>query len=421
MSRTDRDILRPLVEEYLPICRSAVQDERRALWRDLNGLRGTRPLVYARRFAWPEMPECRTECRDPLLGGVEGTLRRNLFWATLGDDAVFEPWITLGAVYRGPRGETLDGNLIKDTAIWGVPVEWIGNPGGARRWVPPLEDPQDVERLVPPRHLIDEAATARRVETVREAIGDLIPVAVDRGPVYRSYCADISTHLALLRGLEQMMLDMMDRPEWLHGLLAFMRDGILAAQQEAEDDGDWCLTSQWNQAELYATDFEDPAPDVCGVRRDRLWAFCAAQEFAQVSPAMFDEFVLQYQIPILARFGLVHYGCCEDLSEKIGFLRRIPNLRRIGIGLHADVARCAEQIGTDYVLSYRPSPADMVGYGFDADRVRRILRRDLAAARGCHVDVTLKDVETVQGDPGRVREWVRIAREVIDEVWHARV
>ena len=34
--------------------------------------------------------------------------------------------------------------------------------------------------------------------------------------------------------------------------------------------------------------------------------------------------------------------------------------------------------------------------------IGRILTRDLRAARNCHVDVTLKDVETVQGDPDRV-------------------
>ena len=98
-------------------------------------------------------------------------------------------------------------------------------------------------------------------------------------------------------------------------------------------------------------------------------------------------------------------------------LRKIPNLRRIAVSPFADVARCAEQIGRDYVLSYRPSPSDMVGYGFNPERVRAILRRDLTACRDCCVDITLKDVETVNGDPDRVRRWVAVARGVIDEVF----
>jgi len=126
--------------------------------------------------------------------------------------------------------------------------------------------------------------------------------------------------------------------------------------------------------------------------------------------------MLQYQIPIMREFGLVAYGCCEDLTHKIDVLRQIPNLRRIAISPMADVARCAEQIGTDYVFSYRPSPADMVAYGFDPQRIREILTEDLLACSACHVDITLKDVETVERDPERIRRWVGLTREVIEQV-----
>jgi hypothetical protein len=167
---------------------------------------------------------------------------------------------------------------------------------------------------------------------------------------------------------------------------------------------------------FYAEELPDPAANVNGIKRKQLWGYMAAQEFALVGPKKHDEFLLQYQIPILKEFGLVAYGCCEDLTRKIGILRQIPNLRRIGVSPFADAAKCAEQIGTDYVLSYRPSPADMVGYGFDPDRILSILRRDLRACQACHTDITLKDVETVQDDPTRVREWVKLTRRVIDEV-----
>jgi hypothetical protein len=83
----------------------------------------------------------------------------------------------------------------------------------------------------------------------------------------------------------------------------------------------------------------------------------------------------------------------------------------------ANPARCAEQIRRDYVFSYRPSPADMVSYNYDEARIRKIIGRDLKACRQCHVDITLKDVETVGRDPDRVRRWVNVTREVIAEVW----
>jgi len=118
----------------------------------------------------------------------------------------------------------------------------------------------------------------------------------------------------------------------------------------------------------------------------------------------------------MEKFGLVAYGCCENLSEKIDILRQIPNLRRIAVAPSADVRRCSEQIGRDYVFSYRPNPAEMVCCGFDPEHVRTVLRRDLNDCRGCCVDITLKDVETVEGDPGRLQAWAQIARETAEEL-----
>jgi len=169
----------------------------------------------------------------------------------------------------------------------------------------------------------------------------------------------------------------------------------------------------------YARELPDPAPNSGAAPRRRLWYYMASQETTLVGPRMFDEFMLQYQIPIMAPFGLAAYGCCEDLTHKIPLLRHIPNLRRVAVAPAADVRRCAEQIGDTWVLSYRPSPADMVAYGYDEARAGAIMRADLEACRanGCHVDVTLKDVETVQGDATRVPRWVRLARRVIEEVY----
>ena len=407
MNSTDRNILRDLAKKYMDVCHKDVQHERRDLWRRHNSLKRTRPLIYVRAFAWCEMPASQCQCEDSFYRSYEDFFRRMLFWDTFNDDSIFEPWVTVQATCITPK-----------EGIWGLPVRWIrgADPRGAKQMDPPIKAPEDARRMVEPHHVIDEEDTTRKVARLQDAIGDLIPVNVDRGPVYRMWGGDISTHLAYLRGVEQIMWDMVDRPAWLHEVLAFMRDGILQTHEEAEKVGDWTLCDHQNQAMPYAEELEDPAPNSPSVTRDRLWYFCASQETTLVGPDMFDEFMLQYQLPIIGKFGLVAYGCCEDLTQKIDVLRQIPNLRRIAVAPAADVAKCAEQIGTDYVLSYRPSPTDMVGYGLDPDRIRSILWRDLSACRGCHVDITLKDVETVQGDPERVRRWVEITREVIEEV-----
>jgi len=164
----------------------------------------------------------------------------------------------------------------------------------------------------------------------------------------------------------------------------------------------------------YCQDLPEPRPNAHGAKMKQLWFFTCAQPFTSVSPQMFYEFMLQYQMPIMERFGLVSYACCENVTDKIAMLRRIPNLRRIGVTPISNVARCAEQIGRDYVFSWRPNPA-MICTGFDPDHIRNTIREGLEASRGCNVDIMLKDVTTVQGHPERLRGWTQIARELAEE------
>ena len=242
----------------------------------------------------------------------------------------------------------------------------------------------------------------------------ILPVDVVREPFYSGFDADLSTHLARLRGLETLMMDMYEHPDELHRLLAFMRDAVLANNQAAEDAGDYSLTAQQNQAVTYAGDLERPVPNSGPRSRKQLWGFCAAQEFALISPQFHDEFMFQYQRPIMEHFGLIHYGCCEDLTRKIDMLRTFKNLRSIAVTPTANVARCAEQIGTDYAISWRPNPTDMVCCGWDEGRITTIIRNGLDACKGRFVHIHLKDIETVEGDPTRLSRWVAIVRRIAE-------
>jgi hypothetical protein len=406
MNQADGAIVRELAERYVEVCGQDVQRERRDLWRKHNSLVRTRPLIYVRGWPLAEAPEAASlECEDPFLRTHERWLRTMLYQATIGDDFIFEPWITVQATRVTPP-----------EGLWGLKISRIPSPEKVGTWMydPPIKSLDDAAEMISPHHVIDEEATARDVSKLRDAVGDIIEVNVDRAPAYTVWNADISTQLAYLRGLEQVMWDMVDNPEWLHRVLAFMRDGIMRTHAEAQAAGDWGLANSYNQAMAYAEELPDPKANA-PARQDQIWWYVAAQELTLVSPAMHDEFMLQYQLPIAEKFGLVAYGCCEDLTEKIDILRKIPNLRRIAVAPRANVRRCAEQIGQDYVFSYRPNPAEMVCCGFDAAHVREVIRRDLKAAEGCHVDITLKDIQTVENQPERLREWVKIVREEIGE------
>ncbi len=406
---TERDLehrtIRDLARRYRDLASEPKQAERRAAWRAHQVLQRTRPLIYVRGYAWREMAESRVLCRDPELRAVENQLRQALFLDTCGDDSVVEPWVTIEAVRILPEG-----------GFWGVPVPWTHSDqeDGAGVWDPPLKTEADLDRLQAPTHRIDETATAVRLATVQEALDGILPVHVRRG--WGMWSCDLSTELGRLRGIEQLMLDMADRPAWLHRLVGFMTDALVALHAQTAAAGDWTANEHTNQCQPYAAGLPDPGHPAAPVGMDRLWYFMASQEFTSVGPRQWEEFLFRYQERIARPFGLVAYGCCEDLTRKLPMLRRLPNLRRIAVSPFANVRACAEAIGTGHVVSYRPSPADMVAYGYDEARIGGILRRDLALLRHNHYDITLKDVETVQGDPERIVKWVALTRRIAEEL-----
>lgn len=402
--------LRDLARQYAQVAADPIQDVRRDLWRRHNSLVRTRPLfICTGLFFWHEIGLYDgLKCTDPTLRLIEQDLKLRLYRSQLNDDWVFEPYVTMRPAFKAPPSHDYR---------WGAPIRHTGltAEGGSFKFLPPLMDEGDIDKVIAYDHQIDEQATAEQVAKVQDAIGDIITVAPTRSPYYTGWFGDISTDVARLRGLEQIMWDMLDRPEWLHRLCGLMRDGVLRQHQQAEDAGDWRKIDAANQALPYCQELPDPVADGKPTPRKQLWVFMAAQEMAQVSPEMHDEFILQYQLPIMAKFGMVAYGCCEDLTKKIDMLRKVPNLRRISVTPWADVAKCAEQIREDYVFSWRPSPAETICNGFVADKTRRIIRDGLAKSKGCHVDVTLKDVQTVGGDFQNLVKWARIARECCEE------
>jgi hypothetical protein len=82
----------------------------------------------------------------------------------------------------------------------------------------------------------------------------------------------------------------------------------------------------------------------------------------------------------------------------------------------ADMVKCAEQIDTNYVYSWRPNPTDQVCTKWDEWRIRKILREGITASRGCRRHIHRKDTETLQVDPTRLARWLTIARDVTEDL-----
>lgn len=395
------EILRCLAGRVAEISQQPQQAEKRELWRRHNRLEATRPVIFCDpENSWNEIipPETLT-CRNPLARGWEFRLKREIFWGEqLGDDRPIERTFDISVPYEKP--------------FWGLrEVRVGGEHGGAYTWIPPVKAEADFDRLHLPTIAADFAGADRLEELAGKILGG--ELTVQRRTTWW-WTTGMTWALVDLRGLEQMMLDMSDRPEFLHRMMALLRDGTLAMAEGLEQAG--LLAPNWEGMYVGsgALGYSDELPQAGftgQVRMKDTWVLGESQETVGVSPRMFAEFIWPYQRPVLERFGLVCYGCCEPIDSRWKVIRDLPNLRRLSVSPWANRGKMAEALGDRYIYSLKPNPADLAMGGFDPDHIRSGLKRDLAASRGCRVEVVMKDNHTIRGQPQRVIDWVRIARE----------
>ena len=403
----EKNVLRTLALRVAELAARPVEEEKRREWHRHNALQPGRPLVFCDpENGWHEIfPPESLLCTSELARAWEWELRiKEFYGARMGDDRVLDPEFVLRpvAVETG----------------WGLETQIVGRGAGrAFTWDAPLKDLDDLSGLRVPGVTVDREATARLQAVAEETFGGALAVAV-KGVWWWSL--GMTQRLAYLRGLERMMLDMLEHPEGFHRVMAFMRDAQLARLDRLEADGLLCLNNGNDYVGSGGFGFSDelPAPGFDGrVRTRDMWGFCESQETLGVSPGMFAEFVFPYQLPILERFGLNCYGCCEPLDGRWEVVKRTPRLRRVSVSAWANPERMAEQLEDRYLFSAKPNPAHLAVPVFDETPVRRDLHRILEAARGCRLELIMKDNHTLARDPSRVCRWVELVREETDRVW----
>jgi hypothetical protein len=230
----------------------------------------------------------------------------------------------------------------------------------------------------------------------------------------------LTRDLIHLRGLEQFMFDMYDNPGLLHRLMAFLRDEKLREFETYQREGVLSLnTGPEHLTGSGAIGHTDELPargfDGRATMKD-MWCWGESQETVGVGPDQFYEFVLQYQLPIMERFGLVDYGCCEALDTRLDLLiRDIPRLRWVSVSPWADRAIAADRLGDRYVYVYKPNPSRICSPTPDYEAAEAELRETLEIARGCNVCLIMKDTNTLHWEPARLTRWTDIAQRVVAE------
>ena len=407
-SDQERQILRKLAGEVGELAARPVEAEKRVLWTKHNDLERVRPLVFCDpENGWDEIiPEDSLLCQNDLARNWEMTLRKEIFWATkMGDDRVTEPYFNIPYSYS--------------ESDWGMHHVQIGGANhGAYTWEAPLKDyTKDLPSLKFPEITVDHKMTGDVRQMADTIFGDLLTVRV-KGMFW--WTLGLTWPLINLRGLENYMLDFYLFPDELHRLMEILRDGHMAkidfleANNLLPDNTDMYVGSGG-----FGYTKQLPQHDFNGsIRTKDMWGFCESQETVSVGPELFAEFVLPYQMPILERFGLNCYGCCEGIDLRWDYIRHIPNLRRVSVSPWANEAKMAEQLGKDYIWSRKLNPAKLAMADMDADSVREELRTALkvSTANNCVIELIMKDNNTLGKNPQNIIDWCRIAKEEIEKL-----
>ena len=386
------------------------------LWSLLTDLdTSVRPMLLTHLWplAWSQIlpDETSLVCQNQIARRYEVDLRQRIWTVeNLTDDTVIEP------IIRYPHCVTIQpyGGLT-------VQKKYAGDDhahAGAAIFLPEIHNKSDLEKLADPTVCVDidlREAYRQEAEAVFGGILEVIPEGV-------YFAAKVIDEWVELRGMKQVYLDTVDDPQWMHEALQIVADNFRSRFLQCEELGVW---GPWDASDPLGSTglrFNPNIPNYPQVKeRGRLklkesWAFTCAEAFTTVSPRMHDQFAFKYGRQLMPLFRYANIGCCEVLSDRIDYIKSIPNARRITVSEWADLEKAAMAIGTDYVYGYKPSGVPFISDPWNPQMVRQEIRNVLERSQGCVVEIILNIGGTLGKDAARqLIEWNQIARQEIIE------
>ncbi len=408
----DREILRALAGQVAEIASLPVHKEKARLWRKLNDLESERPMVWINEVCWHEMNvdgELTLTAEHPWAREQELDLRRTLYqWRHLPADMIVSDYLACPlAIHSTDFGIVEDVDIVRTDEASDI---------YSRHFNIQIRDFDDLEKIRMPLVTHNEPATEFRYQAMCDVYRGILPVKkVGQTHIWFTPW----DYLIRWWGIEEAMTDMLERPALVNAAVDRMVDAWMTELDEFVAQN--LLSLDCNNTRIgsggygYTKDLPGADFDPQCVKPANMWGCSNAQIFSEVSPSMQWEFAVEHDLRWLARWGLVYYGCCEPLDGKIDILRRIPNLRKLSASAWCRVDRLVDKVGADYILSRKPNPAVFAGDGWDPGRARRELTGFLERARGCHVELIMKDISTVRYDPTRLWEWAEMAVQVAEK------
>ena len=411
LTSKDTDILRRLAGEVAKIASLPVHKEKACLWTKLNDLKSERPMVWINEICWNEMnvnDELTLQTEHPWAKDQEDQLRKTIYqWKHLPGDMVVDEFLVCPlATHSTDFGIIEDVDIVKTDDSSDVV---------SRHFNIQITNPEDIEKIKLPKITHKVQATEFCYQAMCKVYKDILPVQ-KQGQTHIWFTP--WDYLIRWWGIQEAMMDMVLRPEMVNAAVERMVDAWMVELDQFEQLN--LLSLDNNNTRVgsggygYTSELPGPKYDPHHVRPRNMWGCSNAQIFSEVSPEMHWEFAIRHDMRWLNRFGLTYYGCCEPLDKKMHLLRRIPNLRKISVSPWCNLDRIVNEIGSDYVISRKPSPAVFAETEWEPEKARAEIRELLKRVDDrAHIEFIMKDISTVRRDPKRFWDWSRIVMEEV--------
>ena len=270
---------------------------------------------------------------------------------------VLEPFLTIPKVFTdsgyGLTSDIDSISLEKDTTA------------AARHYNRVLRSEEDLDKIKPRHIVVDEESSDRLFDEAGEIFRGIAPLVQSHG--YQFHLG-IWDNLSEYIGMEEVYYEFLDRPEFLHACLERLTESVIQGikdvneQAFSNDISPICHCSY-----VYDDTFLPHPGQGKGPLTQNSWAFGLAQLFTAVSPREFAEFEIPYISRMAAYFGNIYYGCCDRLDDRLDLVKSIPNVRKVSCSPWSHRKEFAENIGTELIMSNKPTPAFLATEQVDWD------------------------------------------------------
>jgi len=208
----DKKILRELAKEKAQIAEDRVHKEKISLWKDLNSLKDTRPLVWINEIPWHEMNvnnQLKLVTKTRFSQFLETRLRRTIYlWRLMPADSIVEPTLPC---YRVINNSGFGISEEIDVALTDNDSDIV-----SREFTPQIKNEDDVEKIEFPEISFDKNATEEKYQIMSDIFDGILEVEKRGMPGFWFAPWD---ELIRWWGVQEALTDLSLRPGLVHKVM----------------------------------------------------------------------------------------------------------------------------------------------------------------------------------------------------------